>query len=115
VAFESKRETDLAFSDLGRKLLVAAAAGQGLPVFGTHDMLLVNRLVGAAKELGVADDKYEIHMLYGIRSADQLQLARDGRTVKTLVSYGHAWFKWYMRRLAERPANVWFVIKSLVT
>ena len=114
VAFESKRETDLAFYDLGRKMLSAAAAGQCFPVFGTHDMLLVNRVVGAAKELGVPDAKYEIHMLYGIRSEDQSRLAKDGRAVKTLVSYGHAWFKWYMRRLAERPANVWFVIKSLV-
>jgi proline dehydrogenase len=53
-------------------------------------------------------------MLYGIRDAAQRQLVADGHVVKTLVSYGSAWFRWYMRRLAERPANVLFVLKSLV-
>jgi proline dehydrogenase len=82
-------------------------------VFGTHDALLIDRLVAAARELAVADGKYEIHMLYGIGTATQLALASQGRTVKTLISYGPAWFKWYMRRLAERPANVWFALRSL--
>jgi len=113
VAFVEKRETDLAFFAVGRRLLEAAAKGQGLPVFGTHDMVLVNRLVESARELGVTDDRYEIHMLYGIGTANQHALKQQGRTVKTLISYGAAWFKWYMRRLAERPANVWFVMKSV--
>ncbi|MGE0552499.1 MAG: proline dehydrogenase family protein [Gemmatimonadales bacterium] len=113
VAFAEKRETDLAYFAVGRRLLEAAADGRGLPVFGTHDMVLVNRLVDAARELGVPDDRYEIHMLYGIGSSNQHALKQQGRTVKTLISYGAAWFKWYMRRLAERPANVWFVMKSV--
>jgi len=62
----------------------------------------------------VKDGSYEIHMLYGIRSADQLALVASGRVVKTLVSYGSAWFRWYLRRLAERPANVGFVMRSLM-
>jgi proline dehydrogenase len=70
--------------------------------------------VGRAKEIGVADGKYEIHMLYGIREADQRRLRSEGRVVKTLISYGSSWYKWYMRRLAERPANVWFVVRSLL-
>ena len=53
-------------------------------------------------------------MLYGIRDADQRRLRSQGRTVKTLIAYGTAWYKWYMRRLAERPANVWFVVKSML-
>jgi len=53
-------------------------------------------------------------MLYGIRADDQRRMAAQGRAVKVLISYGSAWFPWYMRRLAERPANVWFVVKSLV-
>ena len=114
LAFPMKRETDLAYYALGRRLLEAAARGAAFPVFGTHDMLLVERLVGAAKELGVADRKYEIHMLYGIGTTNQRALASQGRSVKTLISYGGAWFKWYMRRLAERPANVWFALRSMV-
>jgi proline dehydrogenase len=53
-------------------------------------------------------------MLYGIRDAAQRTLVREGHTVKTLISYGSAWYPWYMRRLAERPANVWFVVRSLI-
>jgi proline dehydrogenase len=52
-------------------------------------------------------------MLYGIQSAEQLRLARDGHRVRVLISYGEDWFPWYVRRLAERPANVWFVVKNM--
>jgi proline dehydrogenase len=83
-------------------------------VIGTHDIPLIDRLVARAKAHGTTDRQYEIHMLYGIRDADQRRLRSDGRTVKTLISYGSAWYRWYMRRLAERPANVWFVVKSMV-
>ena len=62
---------------------------------------------------GVEKGTYQIHMLYGIRDAAQRRLVAEGHTVKTLVSYGAAWYRWYMRRLAERPANVLFVVKSL--
>jgi len=53
-------------------------------------------------------------MLYGIKTAEQRALAADGCAVRVLVSYGSAWFPWYMRRLAERPANVWFVMRNLL-
>jgi len=95
------------------QLLRAAVKGDAFPVFGTHDMTLVQRLTAKAAELGVKDGAYEIHMLYGIRSAEQVALAAAGRKVKTLISYGSKWFAWYMRRLAERPANVWFAVRSL--
>ncbi len=62
----------------------------------------------------MTDGAWEIHMLYGIRSAEQRALAAAGRAVRVLISYGSAWFPWYVRRLAERPANVWFVVRSLV-
>jgi proline dehydrogenase len=81
---------------------------------GTHDLALLDRIVAKARALGVDDEGYEIHMLYGIRMDAQRHLAAQGRTVKTLISYGAAWFPWYMRRLAERPANIWFVVKSLL-
>jgi proline dehydrogenase len=53
-------------------------------------------------------------MLYGIKAREQRALKNDGAKVSILISYGHAWFAWYMRRLAERPANIWFVLRNLV-
>jgi proline dehydrogenase len=114
VAFPDKADTDLAYYQLADTLLHASARNECLPIFGTHDMRLVDRLTGRAKELGVPDGGYEVHMLYGVRMAEQRLLARAGRKVATLISYGSAWWPWYMRRLAERPSNVWFVVKSLV-
>lgn len=114
VAFPRKRDVDEAYYRLGAQLLAKAAEGGAFPVFGTHDMRLVARLTAKAAEAGVKDGAYEIHMLYGIRTSDQRGLVAAGRKVRVLVSYGGAWFPWYMRRLAERPANVWFVVKSLL-
>jgi proline dehydrogenase len=114
IAFPAKRDTDFAYFDLAVRMLEAAAKGDCMPIFGTHDIPMLARIVNRAAELGVADGKYEIHMLYGIRDADQRRLRAEGRVVKTLVSYGSSWYKWYMRRLAERPANVWFVVRSML-
>jgi len=114
IAYPAKRDVDNAYFDLGDEMLAHAARGDLWPIFGTHDMNLVQRLTNRAAERGVKDGSYEIHMLYGIRSADQLALVASGRVVKTLVSYGSAWFRWYLRRLAERPANVGFVMRSLM-
>ncbi|MBK9407760.1 MAG: proline dehydrogenase family protein [Gemmatimonadetes bacterium] len=112
VAFPAKSDTDAQYLSLGVTLLKAAKQGGAFPVFGTHDMSLIQQLVATAAELGVAPGKFEIHMLYGIRSAEQRALAAQGHAVRCLISYGNNWFPWYMRRLAERPANVWFVVRS---
>ena len=114
VAFPAKRDTDFAYYELASQLLAAATEGKALPIFGTHDLTLVDRIVAKAQALGVGDGGYEIHMLYGIRMDAQRRLAAAGRKVKCLISYGNAWFPWYMRRLAERPANIWFVMKSML-
>lgn len=114
VAFPAKRDVDIAYYALADALLAAASRGNALPVFGTHDRGLIDRIATRAATLGVTDGKYEIHMLYGIRTSDQIELVRAGRKVRTLISYGRSWFPWYMRRLAERPANVWFVVRSMV-
>ena len=66
-----------------------------------------------AAELGARKDDYEFAMLYGIERTEQERLANSGYIVRVLISYGSSWFPWYMRRLAERPANVWFVFKQL--
>ncbi len=105
VAFPVKRDVDLAYYQLAEMLL----DGGAFPVFGTHDIGLLERIIERGK-----GKSFEIHMLYGIRSGDQRALARQGHVVRCLISYGSAWFAWYMRRLAERPANVWFVLKSMV-
>ena len=82
-------------------------------MFGTHDVALIARIRRHARTPASRRRSYEFHMLYGIQRAEQLRLARDGAAVRVLIAYGSYWFPWYMRRLAERPANVWFVVKSL--
>src|SRR5438128_576260 len=67
-----------------------------------------------ALAVGAAPGAYEVHMLYGIRAAEQRALQSEGVPVRVLISYGTHWFPWYMRRLAERPANVWFVVRHLL-
>ena len=115
IAFADKRDTDRAYTELATTLLSAAAENRAHPIFGTHDLAMIRHVIGQANRLDVPDGRYEIHMLYGIRDAEQRRLAAEGHTVATLISYGSAWFPWYMRRLAERPANVWFVVRSLVS
>jgi len=114
IAFERKSDTDRAYFELASQLLDAARTGSCTPIFGTHDLPLISRIASRAAQASVGKDKYQIHMLYGIRDAAQRQLARDGQIVKTLISYGSAWYRWYMRRLAERPANVLFLVRSLL-
>ena len=114
VAFGKKSDTDRAYFELASRMLDAARGGSCTPIFGTHDLGLIGRIAERASASGVGKDKYQIHMLYGIRDAAQRRLVAEGHVVKTLVSYGSAWYRWYMRRLAERPANVLFVVKSLL-
>ena len=113
VAHAAKRDTDLAYYELATRMLEAAPGGS-LAVFGTHDMGMLSRIAARARDAKVAAGAWEIHMLYGIRDADQQKLCADGHTVRTLISYGSSWFPWYVRRLAERPANVWFVVRSML-
>jgi proline dehydrogenase len=115
LAFRRKREVTEAFFRLGARLLADDARRAGVrAVFGTHDVRLLARLREHAWSLGLGPGACECHMLYGIRTADQRRLAAQGVPVRVLISYGESWFAWYMRRLAERPANLWFVLKSLV-
>ena len=114
IAYPRKADTDAAFHALGVRMLEAAAPDRP-QVFGTHDLALVERLRSHAASARLAADAWEVHMLYGIRSADQRALAAGGVRVRVLISYGTHWFPWYVRRLAERPANVWFVVRSLVS
>jgi proline dehydrogenase len=113
IAFEKKSDTDRAYYVLASRMLEGARTGNCTPVFGTHDLSMIARIADQAAASGVGKDKYQIHMLYGIRDAAQQRLVSQGHIVKTLISYGSAWYRWYVRRLAERPANVLFVVKSM--
>lgn len=111
VALPRKKDVDAQFYTLAVRLLDAAAGGRATAVFGTHDLRLLDRIREQA-EARSATGRYEVHMLYGVRGDAQRALAAQGTKVRVLISYGVHWFAWYMRRLAERPANVWFVLRS---
>jgi proline dehydrogenase len=113
VAFPRKRDTDAAYESIAGTMLEMARDGTCTPILGTHDMPLLGRIFARADALGLAKGRYEVHMLYGIREREQARLRAEGHAVATLISYGAAWYRWYVRRLAERPANVWFVVKSV--
>jgi proline dehydrogenase len=82
-------------------------------IFGTHDSALIRRIQETAQGAGLRPDQVEFQMLYGIRREEHERLAAQGHRFRVLISYGDAWFPWYMRRLAERPANLLFVLKNL--
>ena len=114
VAFPKKSDVDANYFALAQIMLGAGArAARARAVFGTHDLQLIESIRRHAQATGVKPAGYEFHMLFGIQKAAQLRLAGDGAHVRVLIAYGDYWFPWYMRRLAERPANVWFVVKSL--
>ena len=115
IAFPKKSDVDRNFVRLAGTMLRARREGRGgRPVMGTHDPRMIAEAGRLAHELGLAKDAWEVAMLYGIKTAEQERLVRTGHSVRVLVAYGTHWFPWYMRRLAERPANVWFVVKQLV-
>lgn len=114
IAYPSKAEVDQAFETLARRLIQAGTPGRGPRVIlGTHDTRLIGALNAWAAKESIPPSGYEFHLLYGIGREEQLRLVAAGYRVRVLISYGSAWFPWYMRRLAERPANVWFVARSL--
>ncbi len=113
VALPKKADVDAAYAALSDRLLAQRAAGGPVPAFGTHDLKLVEHARARAAVLGIPPNGFEIHMLYGIKSAELRRLAEAGVGARVLISYGTHWFPWYMRRLAERPANVWFVVRNI--
>lgn len=114
VAFPKKADVDAAFFQLCTRLLAPDARREGsLLHIATHDTALADRLASWIGEHGVPPEAYEFAMLYGIQTGQQERLAASGRRLRVLISYGEHWFPWYMRRLAERPANIWFVVRTL--
>ena len=109
VAFQSSGEVDRSYVRCMKVLL----SGDGYPMLATHDPRLVE--IGASLARHRPAGSWEYQMLYGIRPAEQRRLAAEGRTVRVYVPYGDEWYGYMMRRMAERPANLTFFLRSLVT
>ncbi len=115
IAFELKQDVDKNYFRLSEVLLNEIKNNGIRAAFATHDINLINNIIEAAYKMGIQKDKLEFQMLYGIKTSEQLRLVKEGYKLKVLISYGAAWYPWYMRRLAERPANLGFVIKNIFT
>jgi proline dehydrogenase len=114
IAYPKKADVDANYLKLAKMMLGAEArASKFRAVFGTHDAVVIRAIQAHADTEGLLKDAYEFALLYGIQRSEQLRLTRDKASIRVLISYGDYWFPWYTRRLAERPANVWFVVKSL--
>ena len=112
VAFQDKAEVDASFVRCMQVLLDSApGVYHGI---ATHDEAMIRATLDHARSKGLASDAYEFQMLYGVRRDLQEQLAREGHPVRVYVPYGQSWYPYFMRRLAERPANVWFVMKNFL-
>jgi proline dehydrogenase len=111
VAHQKKKDVDAAYA----RCLEILMAGPGYPMVGSHDPAIVHRAHELAAQHSRAADSWEIQMLYGIRPDEQRRLAAAGTRVRAYVPYGVDWYAYFMRRLAERPANVGFFLRSLAT
>jgi proline dehydrogenase len=109
VALQDRDAIGDAFVALCVRLLEADA----YPGVATHDPDMIRRVIQVVRERGIAADRYEFQLLYGVRRDLQRQLLGDGQRVRIYVPFGTEWWPYFMRRLAERPANVWFVLRSL--
>jgi proline dehydrogenase len=114
LAFPRKKDVDRQFVVLAERLLdEAIARPETMVAVATHDRRIIHRVECLVTERRVPRGRYEFELLYGIQRAEQVRLAASGQPTRVLISYGHFWFPWFMRRLAERPANVLFLVRHL--
>ncbi|MBT5873001.1 MAG: proline dehydrogenase [Candidatus Latescibacteria bacterium] len=114
IAWPAKSDVDANYLALSKRMLADDALDAGArPAFATHDPIMIDLILSEVRQRKIPSDKYEFQMLYGIGREAQGSLVSDGNVLCILISYGDAWFPWYMRRLAERPANIWFLVRSL--
>ncbi len=112
LAFPDKHEVDANYARLMDRLFAADAQARGVYVgFATHDERLIARARDTARAKGIARERFEIQMLYGIRNDLHARIAADGLRLRVLVPYGEDWYGYFMRRLAERPANLVFFLR----
>lgn len=110
IAMPQKSDVDLSYVKLMKLLLDHG----NYPAIATHDPRMIDTAISYAKEQGIAPERFEFQMLYGIRRDLQQQVAAQGYRLRLYVPYGTAWYPYFMRRIAERPANLWFVVKGLL-
>jgi proline dehydrogenase len=109
VAFPDKKDVDKNYIRV-MQLLLSSGVYHGI---ATHDQRMIDATIDFAQRNGVAKESFEFQMLYGVRRDLQRQLAKNGYNMRVYVPYGKHWYPYFMRRLAERPANIWFVLKNL--
>ena len=109
VAYPDKKDVDDNYIRV-MKLLLSSGVYHGI---ATHDPKMIEATIAFAQKEGIGKDAFEFQMLYGIRRNLRAQLVRDGYNVRIYVPYGKHWYPYFMRRLAERPANIWFVMKNI--
>jgi proline dehydrogenase len=114
IAYTNRRSVDANYVGLAVRFLLD---GRGHPIrlgLGTHDVALIEQIAEQVAVAGIGRDGYEVQMLYGIRADEQFRLAAAGYQVRALIAYGEHWYPWYMRRLAERPANIGFALRQML-
>jgi proline dehydrogenase len=111
VAYQDRHETDKAYVRVLRTLM----EGEGYPMVGSHDPRLISIAQELARRAGRKLDEYEFQMLYGIRGEEHLRLAAEGHRMRVYTAYGTDWYGYFMRRLAEKPANLRFFVRSMAS
>jgi proline dehydrogenase len=115
IAYQKRQDVDANYVALSVAMLEGIREGNAVMIgLGTHDVRLIEQIAEHAVALGLDKRAFEVEMLYGIRSGEQRRLAKEGYRVRDLIAYGEAWYPWYMRRLAERPANILFALRQLL-
>src|SRR5581483_7583494 len=110
VAFPRKSEVDANYVTLMKTLLDRGV----YPALATHDERILQQAIEYVRGRGIRADSFEFQMLYGVRRDLQRRLIQQGYRLRLYVPYGTEWYPYFMRRLAERPANLWFVVRNLV-
>lgn len=114
IAYPKKQDVDENYFSLAETIMAAQVTGRCIrAAFGTHDVKLIRRLAEHAARNGFPNNNLEVQMLYGIQREEQERLAHEGYRSAVLVAYGTYWYPWFVRRLAERPANLWFMARNL--
>jgi proline dehydrogenase len=115
IAWQQRKQVDANYLALCVSMLDTKRSGADVFLgLGTHDIKLIEQVAEHAEKVGLAKSDFDVEMLYGIRADQQRRLAKAGYKVRVLIAYGEAWYPWYMRRLAERPANVVFALRQIL-
>lgn len=114
IAFKKLAAVNKNYFQISKYLLDQISEKNIRVAFATHDLNLQEQIKKKSEKIGLRKDQIEFQMLYGIKTQDQFNLADEGYKIRTLISYGEHWYPWYVRRLAERPANVFFVLKNVL-